>query len=120
VNDHLGHVIGDSALREVAARLRTHVRAMDLVGRFGGDEFVVVCPDIDADTAMAVAERIRATIARPLENVSAQYLVTSSIGIALWEPAGSAVEADTLFRIADEAMYRCKNAGKDCVTLVRV
>ena len=120
VNDHLGHVIGDSALREVAGRLRDDVRATDVVGRFGGDEFVVVCPNTDEDDAMNVAERVRASIARPLERVLAQHRVTASIGIALWEPSGSAVAADTLFRTADEAMYRCKNAGKDCVTLVRV
>jgi diguanylate cyclase (GGDEF)-like protein/PAS domain S-box-containing protein len=120
VNDHLGHVIGDSALRQVADRIRDNVRATDVVGRFGGDEFVVVCPDTDADAAVTVAERIRESIARPLEGVPRQYLVTASTGIALWEPAGSAVEADALFRVADEAMYRSKNAGKDCVTLQRV
>jgi diguanylate cyclase (GGDEF)-like protein/PAS domain S-box-containing protein len=120
VNDHLGHVIGDSALREVADRLRAHVRATDVVGRFGGDEFVVVCPDTDEEAALAVAERIRGSIAKPLARVPDQYRVTASIGVALWESTGEPVEADILFRAADEAMYRCKNAGKDCVTLVRV
>jgi diguanylate cyclase (GGDEF)-like protein/PAS domain S-box-containing protein len=119
VNDHLGHVVGDSALREVAGRLRESVRATDVVGRFGGDEFVIVCPDTDEDAAMAVAERIRSSVARPLDNVHAQYPVTASVGVALWEPGEASIEADALFRIADEAMYRCKNAGKDCVTLVR-
>ncbi len=120
VNDHLGHVVGDSALREVAARLRESVRATDVVGRFGGDEFVIVCPQSGEDAAMAVAERIRSSIARPLERVHSRFPVTASIGVALWEPGDDAVDADLLFRIADEAMYRCKNAGKDCITLVRV
>jgi diguanylate cyclase (GGDEF)-like protein/PAS domain S-box-containing protein len=120
VNDHLGHVIGDFALREIAGRLRGHVRATDVVGRFGGDEFVVVCPDTDEDAAMAVAERIRGSVAVSIDGVPAQYHVTASIGIALWEPGDSVVTADALFRTADEAMYRCKNAGKDCVTLMRV
>jgi diguanylate cyclase (GGDEF)-like protein/PAS domain S-box-containing protein len=120
VNDHLGHVIGDSALRQVSARIRGHVRPTDVVGRFGGDEFVVVCPESDEDAAMVVAERIRESIARPLDGVPEQYRVTASVGIALWDPTGSDVEADALFRAADEAMYRSKNAGKDCVTLVRV
>ena len=119
VNDHLGHVIGDSVLREVAGRLRDSVRASDVVGRFGGDEFVIVCPDTTEETSMAVAERIRASIAQPLERVADRYRVTASVGVALWEPAEVAVEADALFRLADEAMYRCKDAGKDCVTLVR-
>jgi len=118
VNDHLGHVIGDSALRQVAARIRSHVRPTDVVGRFGGDEFVVVCPESDADAAMVVAERIRASIARPLDTVPEQYQVTASIGVALWDPTGPRIEADALFRASDEAMYRSKNAGKDCVTLL--
>jgi diguanylate cyclase (GGDEF)-like protein len=120
VNDHLGHVIGDSALRQVAGRIRGRVRPTDVVGRFGGDEFVVVCPESDADAATVVAERIRESIALPLDGVPEQYRVTASIGIALWDPTGSGVEADELFRAADEAMYRSKNAGKDCVTLQRV
>jgi diguanylate cyclase (GGDEF)-like protein len=118
VNDHLGHVIGDSALREVAGRLRESVRATDLVGRFGGDEFVIVCPDTTEEASMAVAERIRESIAKPLERVADRFRVTASVGVALWEPGELAVEADALFRLADEAMYRCKDAGKDCVTLV--
>ena len=117
VNDHMGHVIGDSALRQVAARIRAHVRPTDVVGRFGGDEFVVVCPESDADAAIAVAERIRAAVAQPVDSVPEQYRVTASVGIALWNPAGSGIEADALFRASDEAMYRSKNAGKDCVTL---
>jgi diguanylate cyclase (GGDEF)-like protein/PAS domain S-box-containing protein len=120
VNDHLGHVIGDSALQQVAARIRDGVRATDVVGRFGGDEFVVVCPDTDEAASLAVAERIRESIARELVGVPSQYPVTASVGVALWEPVESLVEADALFRVADEAMYRSKNAGKDCVTLVRV
>jgi diguanylate cyclase (GGDEF)-like protein/PAS domain S-box-containing protein len=120
VNDHLGHVIGDAALREVSDRLREHVRATDVVGRFGGDEFVIVCPDTDQEASMVVAERIRAAIAASIDKVPSPYGVTASIGIALWHPTDVGIDADTLFRIADEAMYRCKNAGKDCVALVRV
>jgi diguanylate cyclase (GGDEF)-like protein len=120
VNDHLGHVIGDSALRQVATRIRDGVRATDVVGRFGGDEFVVVCPDTDEHAALTVAERIRESVARRLDGVPDTYGVTASIGIALWQPAETSIEADALFRAADEAMYRSKNAGKDCVTLVRL
>jgi diguanylate cyclase (GGDEF)-like protein/PAS domain S-box-containing protein len=120
VNDHLGHVIGDSTLRQVAARIRDGVRATDVVGRFGGDEFVVVCPDTDEAAALAVAERIRESVAHGLDGVPGQYPVTASVGVALWEPTEVLIEADALFRVADEAMYRSKNAGKDCVTLVRV
>jgi serine/threonine-protein kinase RsbW len=120
VNDHLGHVIGDSVLQQVAARIRDGVRATDVVGRFGGDEFVVVCPDTDEAAALAVAERVRESIGHAIEGVPHAYTVTASVGIALWETAGPTVEADLLFRVADEAMYRSKNDGKDCVTLVRV
>jgi diguanylate cyclase (GGDEF)-like protein/PAS domain S-box-containing protein len=120
VNDHLGHVVGDAALKQVADRLRAEVRATDVVGRFGGDEFVIVCGDGGEEAALAVAERVRAAIALPLDGVPDQYRVTASVGIALWEPGGSSIEGDALFRTADEAMYRSKNSGKDCVTLVRL
>jgi diguanylate cyclase (GGDEF)-like protein/PAS domain S-box-containing protein len=119
VNDNLGHVVGDAALVEAAARLRDAVRVTDVVGRFGGDEFVIICPDTDEHAAMTVAERIRASIAEPLDAVDARYPVTASVGVALWEPGAVQVDADTLFRVAVDAMYRCKDAGKDCVTLVR-
>jgi diguanylate cyclase (GGDEF)-like protein/PAS domain S-box-containing protein len=119
VNDHLGHTVGDSVLQEVAARLRSEVRGTDVVGRFGGDEFVVLCTDTDENLATLVTERIRRAIGQPLKNVPPELPVTASIGIAIYS-GRSPLPADALFRIADDAMYRSKNAGKDCSTVVLV
>jgi diguanylate cyclase (GGDEF)-like protein len=118
VNDYLGHTIGDSVLREVASRLRAEVRASDVVGRFGGDEFIVLCPDTGETDAVGIAERIRAAVGRPFAGVLPQFPVTVSIGIAV-HAGGEPRTADAMFTAADEAMYRSKNAGKDCVTVAR-
>ena len=120
VNDHLGHTVGDAVLREVATRIRAEVRSTDVVGRFGGDEFIVLCPDTDEEAARQIAERIRLVINRPFDGVPRKYTVSSSIGVAVHHPTESAMSADALFTQADEAMYRSKNAGKDCITLVTV
>jgi diguanylate cyclase (GGDEF)-like protein/PAS domain S-box-containing protein len=120
INDHLGHAVGDSVLRQVASRLRREVRVTDVVGRFGGDEFIVICPETDEDAASGIADRIRHSISAPFDGVPAQYRVSASIGVAVHQGGESELTADALFTHADEAMYRSKNAGKDCVTLVRV
>jgi diguanylate cyclase (GGDEF)-like protein/PAS domain S-box-containing protein len=119
VNDYLGHAVGDSVLRQVASRLRTEVRLTDVVGRFGGDEFVVICPETDEDAATAIAERIRRAIGGPYDGLLPGFRVTSSIGIAVHDDSTGTLSADALFTKADEAMYRSKNSGKDCVSLVR-
>ena len=119
VNDYLGHAVGDSVLRQVAGRLRTEVRMTDVIGRFGGDEFVVICPETDEDAATAIAERIRRAIGAPYDGLLPGFRVTSSIGVAIHDDSTGTLSADALFTKADEAMYRSKNAGKDCVTVVR-
>jgi diguanylate cyclase (GGDEF)-like protein/PAS domain S-box-containing protein len=120
VNDYLGHTVGDGVLRDVAARLRAEVRGSDVVGRFGGDEFIILCPDTDEDAAVVVADRIRLAIARPFDGVLPQFKVTVSIGVASHQGAGAPLTADAVFNEADAAMYRSKNAGKDCVTVARL
>jgi len=106
-------------LRQVAARLRNEVRLTDVVGRFGGDEFVVICPETDDGAATAIAERIRRALGLPYDGLLPGFRVTSSIGVAVHDDSTGALSADALFTKADEAMYRSKNAGKDCVTVVR-
>jgi diguanylate cyclase (GGDEF)-like protein/PAS domain S-box-containing protein len=110
VNDQNGHAAGDELLREVAARLLEAVRDTDLVGRIGGDEFLVVCPDIGGiEAAMKLAERIARAIGD--EDVDAgghRFDCQVSIGVA-WS-AGAAMSADTLVAMADRAMYESKHA----------
>jgi two-component system cell cycle response regulator len=114
VNDDHGHAVGDVVLRELAARLRERVRREDVVGRWGGEEFVVALPETTPDAAAAVAEALRAAIAtRPIEAHDAVLDVTVSIGVAAW----TGQELDELVGRADRALYAAKAAGRDRVVL---
>jgi diguanylate cyclase (GGDEF)-like protein/PAS domain S-box-containing protein len=121
INDRLGHGIGDSVLREVAARLLSVVRQGDTVGRYGGDEFVVICEDTDHESATAIAERLRSAINAPLDGVAREFPISASIGIALYQPGTSAeATTDELIRAADAAMYESKQAGRDRFTVAYI
>jgi diguanylate cyclase (GGDEF)-like protein/PAS domain S-box-containing protein len=109
INDSLGHAVGDSVLVEVAARLREVVRPEDTVARFGGDEFVICCRDVeDAQHAVRLAERVRARIRQPLDIGTERIYTGGSIGIAI---SGAGATAEDLLRDADVAMYRAKESG---------
>lgn len=110
INDREGHRVGDEVLRAVAARLRACIREADMVARHGGDEFVVLLPELnDAQDAVRVAEKIIAGIAAPFLVEDRQYRVGASIGVAVYP--GDAQDADTLLRLADQAMYLVKQGG---------
>ena len=110
VNDEHGHLRGDEVLRGAAARLRGDARPGDSVYRLGGEEFVVVVPDVDEMTAVGVAERMRAAIAAwPIARVP----ISVSIGVAMVDP-DSTDAADVLGR-ADAALYAAKRAGRNRV-----
>jgi two-component system cell cycle response regulator len=115
VNDTLGHLAGDAVLIEAAQRMCQELRTYDQLGRFGGEEFVVVVPDTDPAGAASVAERMREVIAgRPVWAEGHSVHVTASLGVA-WTPGDA--EADDLVREADEALYAAKRAGRDRVEL---
>jgi diguanylate cyclase (GGDEF)-like protein len=104
VNDMHGHSAGDEVLRQVAARLLRCVRACDTVCRYGGDEFVVMLPQIHAtDDAEVVSEKISASLATPYALGKAHVLVTASIGAAVYRRDGQT--SDELIERADAAMY---------------
>ena len=116
INDTYGHDVGDEVLREFAARLRKNVRGIDLACRMGGEEFVVVMPDTDGDTAGKVAERIRAQIADTPFTVggdAAAIAVTVSVGVSAMTQGADTVEA--MLKRADLALYEAKNAGRNRV-----
>jgi diguanylate cyclase (GGDEF)-like protein len=116
VNDRCGHHVGDLVLTEVATRLRSALRVADFVGRFGGDEFVVVVPDVDDDAhALALAERVFATTMGPLKLDDVEIDVSLSMGLAITDAAGTT--ADDLLRRADAAMYRSKRRGRGRLSL---
>lgn len=106
VNDRHGHLVGDHLLAGVARRLRGAARAMDTVGRFAGDEFVVVCEELDDEAAARhVAERLHREAVSPLEIDNVTIAVQMSLGVALAEPGE---QAEAVLHRADQAMYRAK------------
>lgn len=116
INDELGHAAGDSVLEQVAGRIRRGVRAEDVVGRYGGDEFVAVCEDADREAGASIADRVRCSIAEPLQGIPAGHSVTASVGVVVYEPSeGRQPTNDELLTLADSAMYLAKSAGKDRV-----
>ncbi|MGH8975418.1 MAG: diguanylate cyclase domain-containing protein, partial [Acidimicrobiia bacterium] len=110
LNDSRGHAIGDQVLVTVAERLRQVVRPSDTVARFGGDEFVIVCEDVDgvAD-ATGLAERIARALDAPFSVDGGEVFLSASLGISM---AGAASSAEELLRDADAAMYRAKEQGR--------
>ena len=106
INDKYGHLIGDRLLQGVARRMRGAARAMDTVGRYGGDEFVVVCEELEDEAgARLAAERLHQEVARPLDVDLTMLDVAMSLGVALAAPGES---AESVMHRADQAMYRAK------------
>ncbi|CUW39716.1 putative Response regulator [Magnetospirillum sp. XM-1] len=110
INDTHGHQTGDDVLKSIAELLRSGVRAVDIVGRWGGEEFLVICPDTDLDGAQALAEKLRSSIAA--EPFPAIGPTTSSFGVAQYR-AGESFK-DTVAR-ADTALYKAKINGRNRV-----
>ena len=111
VNDALGHAAGDTVLIEVGRRLVTEVCPTDIVGRLGGDEFLVVCRDMTSrDEALRLAHRIERAIARPFPHAGDEVLLSTSVGVAFSGP-DPRTPAE-LVHNADAAMYRAKQLGK--------
>jgi len=117
VNDTWGHAAGDEVLREAARRLNGTVRVYDAVGRYGGEEFLIVMPGCDAATTRDRAEQLRRTVGgEPVKTAGGEVRVTLSVG-ALSSADQRDADADTLLRAADAALYRAKNAGRDCIEM---
>lgn len=114
VNDTLGHVVGDEVLRGVAARCESVVRGIDVLGRFGGEEFAIVLPQTELEMAVTIAERLREVVGRePIETSRGPIAVTVSCGVAQMKPG--VLELKTLLDQADVAMYEAKRAGRNRV-----
>jgi diguanylate cyclase (GGDEF)-like protein len=113
LNDQHGHLAGDAALAQVAASLRGEVRQMDALGRWGGEEFLVILPDTEAATARRIAERLRAAVGGLAVVADREVRLTCSIGLAIYPE--DAMDRDTLLQAADSAMYTAKDRGRDQV-----
>lgn len=115
INDTHGHAAGDVVLQEAARRLRSALRDYDSVGRYGGEEFLVLLPGCDGASAHVVAERARAAIAmEPADCDGTPVPMTASIGVAF---TSSAVDAAVLIDAADAALYRAKAGGRNRVEI---
>lgn len=115
VNDVYGHLAGDAVLKAVAATISGQIRGYDSVGRFGGEEFVVLLPGVSESEAVAAAERIRVAVTTVEVTEESDLIggLSVSIGVALYPGAGNAIEK--LISAADAALYRAKNGGRNQV-----
>jgi diguanylate cyclase (GGDEF)-like protein len=116
VNDSYGHLVGDVVLREVAARMARCLRNYDLLGRYGGEEFLIVLPHCSLWDSVAIADRIRACVNEgPIPTDAGPVRVSVSIGASCIEPSPNPPAITTLVAAADTAVYRAKHAGRDRV-----
>ena len=116
VNDVHGHLVGDEVLRTSARRIAEAVRVYDLVGRYGGEEFLVLTPGCIPPALQQQAERIRASLAQPMNSSAGMLQISASIGIVGATLGQSPiVDSRTLVHIADQAMYQAKSKGKNRV-----
>ena len=115
INDTLGHAAGDAVLREVAERLKSDLRAYDLVGRFGGEEFLLILPNCKLSVATRRANEIRCLVCRDAVTTTfAKVPVTVSMGVTASEGLES-ITLEALLQHADEALYGAKKNGRNCV-----
>jgi diguanylate cyclase (GGDEF)-like protein len=115
INDTYGHQVGDTVLGEVAQRLMSIMRPYDAVGRYGGEEFLIVVSGCDGHDSVGVAERIRARIDdHPVDTYAGEISVTASLGVST-AGGGNPVDFESFLRSADEALYRAKRTGRNRV-----
>jgi two-component system chemotaxis family response regulator WspR len=117
INDRFGHPAGDAVLQEASRRLSAGVRAYDHVGRYGGEEFLIVLPNCDREHAGNVSERLRRAVAdTPIEAEGETLHITCSLGVAIADTSNR-IGIASLVRAADEALYLAKQTGRNCVKL---
>ncbi|WP_462160158.1 GGDEF domain-containing protein [Pseudoalteromonas sp. GB56] len=115
INDVYGHLVGDEALKRVAASLKTNLRASDSLARYGGEEFVVILPETDIDSAMAVAENLRRTISATQIEIPKGEPLSFTVSIGVAEKTAETPCLMDLINAADNALYRAKDTGRNKV-----
>jgi diguanylate cyclase (GGDEF)-like protein len=113
INDTYGHMTGDQVLISFVARVRDQLRRPDQLGRFGGEEFILLLPDTPPESALVVAERIRTAVARASDGLPA---ITVSIGVTSNRP--DEADIDELLARADRALYMAKTGGRNRIAAV--
>ena len=120
INDRFGHGAGDLAIRRTAQVLKDNLRKIDFLGRYGGDEFVIVLPETDCDHAMSLAERLRATVAaKDLLYGTDKFSISITLGLTCVEikEDESVPDFSQVTSLADEALYAAKAAGRNCIRM---
>ena len=122
INDSYGHLVGDAVLAEVAARLTASVRGYDLVGRYGGEEFLIIVPGCDPKGLVVSAERLRRVIAdRPIDSTAGPIVATLSVGLVSVNADNvDPIEHIALVQAADSALYRAKAGGRNRVEIAEL
>jgi diguanylate cyclase (GGDEF)-like protein len=116
INDEHGHAAGDQALIHAARNLGASIREVDHLGRYGGEEFVLLLPNCDGENARITAERCRRALsAEPVKTDKAELTLNGSFGVA--SVRGASIDSDDLFRRADQALYQAKEAGRNRVVV---
>lgn len=119
INDKHGHLGGDAVLREISNRLQASVRPYDFIGRYGGEEFLIIVPSCSPSDLPTGAERLRSVIAStPVETPAGSVPCTISLGVASAPIAEAGFsELEALLRVSDEALYRAKDNGRNRVEI---
>lgn len=116
INDEYGHAAGDQALIQAAGKLSSGIREVDHLGRYGGEEFVLILPNCDEESARVIAERCRSALSsEPVKTDTAELSLTGSFGVAA--ARGTSIDSHDLFRRADQALYQAKDAGRNQVVV---
>jgi two-component system, cell cycle response regulator len=115
VNDTYGHPIGDAVLQEAARRFRSCLRPTDTAGRVGGEEFLILLPDVDMPLAQDITERIRTAIEKDaFVTATGNVRVTCSFGLGV-TPNNPSLSTESILAQVDKALYAAKNDGRNCV-----
>jgi len=115
INDTYGHIVGDTVLRQLSSELKRNLRENDLAGRYGGDEFCVILPDMPLDQARAIMERLREVFGSYRNQEVPGLQVSLSIGLATYQPQFT--DAATWLNEADRALYAAKNTGRNKINI---
>ncbi len=115
INDRYGHLAGDAVLREIAQRLKSCIRTYDSVGRYGGEEFLMIFPGCDTKKSSQIVERLASELgSKPVETSEGSFHITMSFGIASAEGTRER-DLDTIIGLADQALYNAKRSGRNRV-----